>query len=69
MHSMFTGITPDTLVRLASLTACIPAITAPLLILARYTTTGQAFARDYGALVGLGAAYRVNGWLNGVVGK
>lgn len=68
------GVTGDTLTRLISLTALNPALTLPLLLLARYTTTGELFARDHGTalrhlktLVGLGVVHRLNSWLNNTV--
>ncbi|KAH9861574.1 hypothetical protein J1614_011324 [Plenodomus biglobosus] len=70
------GITPDTLAHLLSHTLLNPALTLPLLLLARYTTTGAHLARDHApllkhlkTLVGLGALHKLNSWLNSTVGN
>ncbi|KAI8938784.1 hypothetical protein NX059_004647 [Plenodomus lindquistii] len=65
------GLTRDTLARLVSFTALNPAITLPLLLLARYTTEGKNLARDHSTafkhlktLLTLGVVHKVNSWLN-----
>jgi len=65
------GVTGDTISRLIRYTAFNPALTLPLILLARYTHQGNALAEDHAAafkglktLLGLGALSTVNAWLN-----
>jgi len=44
------GVTGDTLLRLAKLTACNPALTLPLILLARYTAQGGELAAQHATL-------------------
>ncbi|KAF2853933.1 short chain dehydrogenase/reductase family protein-like protein [Plenodomus tracheiphilus IPT5] len=68
------GITGDTVARLISLTALNPMLTLPLLLLARYTTSGSNIARDHSTvfkhlktLLTLGVVHKLNSWLNDAV--
>ncbi|KAF2031039.1 NAD(P)-binding protein [Setomelanomma holmii] len=68
------GVTGDTIGRLLKLTALNPALTLPLLLLARYTTKGNIVAREHATalkhlktLVGLGVAASVSRWLDAAV--
>jgi hypothetical protein len=67
-------VTGDTLGRLLKLTVLNPALTVPLLLLARYTTKGGRVAEDHAALfkhfktlVGLGVLNSVSSWLDSAV--
>lgn len=67
-------MTGDTIGRLLQLTALNPALTLPLLLLARYTTQGGILKREHATafkhlktLLALGLLYRVNSWLNDAV--
>jgi hypothetical protein len=67
-------VTGDTISRLIRYTAFNPALTLPLVLLARYTQQGNILAADHAtvfkglkALLGLGALSTVNGWLNSAV--
>jgi hypothetical protein len=61
-------------VRFLNLTAFNPALTLPLLLLARYTTQGNAIASDHASLfkylrplVGLGVLAKASAWLDNAV--
>ncbi|KAE8836134.1 hypothetical protein HRS9139_04232 [Pyrenophora teres f. teres] len=65
------GVTGDTFTRLLRYTALNPALTVPLLLLARYTKQGNAVAEDFPSvfkhlkmLVGLGLLGTANAWLS-----
>ena len=67
-------MTGDTIGRLLSLTAFNPALTLPLLLLARYTTKGAVLAREHATalkhlktLLVLGLLGKTNAWLNDAV--
>ncbi|KAH8725533.1 hypothetical protein GQ44DRAFT_652771 [Phaeosphaeriaceae sp. PMI808] len=68
------GFTADTLALLVKYTAFNPAVTLPLLLLARYTTQGNILASEHATavkhlrtLVGLGFLSTINGWLDKAV--
>ncbi|CAI9637611.1 unnamed protein product [Alternaria burnsii] len=65
------GVTGDTISRIIRYTAFNPALTLPLVLLARYTQQGNLLAQDHASvfkglktLLGLGALSTVNAWLN-----
>ncbi|KAF2007926.1 NAD(P)-binding protein [Amniculicola lignicola CBS 123094] len=65
------GVTQDTIGRLLSLTLLNPALTLPLLLLARYTQQGKDLSSGHASLlkhvktaVYLGIASKVSGWLD-----
>ena len=67
----YIGVTGDTISRLIRYTAFNPALTLPLVLLARYTQQGNLLAQDHASvfkglktLLGLGALSTVNAWLN-----
>tara|TARA_R110002003_G_scaffold104_31_gene8475 strand:- start:10370 stop:10768 length:399 start_codon:yes stop_codon:yes gene_type:complete len=67
-------VTGDTIARLLKLTALNPALTLPLILLARYTTKGNIIAREHATalghlktLVGLGVLASVSRWLDAAV--
>lgn len=67
-------MTSDTIARLLKLTAFNPALTLPLILLARYTTQGEILARENATifkhlktLLTLGVISSVNSWLNDAV--
>jgi hypothetical protein len=69
-----TGITADTIARLFTYTALNPALTLPLILLARYTTQGNVLSAQYSgvlknlkALAGLGLLRSVSAWLDDAV--
>ncbi|KAF2822766.1 NAD(P)-binding protein [Ophiobolus disseminans] len=68
------GITADTLARLFTYTALNPALTLPLILLARYTAQGGVLAQQHGGafsklkvLAGLGLLRSLSAWLDKVV--
>ncbi|KAH7081662.1 hypothetical protein BKA63DRAFT_435683 [Paraphoma chrysanthemicola] len=68
------GVTGDTISRLLKLTALNPALTLPLLLLARYTTKGNIIGREHATALGhlktlatVGVLASVSRWLDAAV--
>ncbi|KAF1848472.1 NAD(P)-binding protein [Cucurbitaria berberidis CBS 394.84] len=68
------GVTGDTIARLLKLTVLNPVITLPLLLAAKYTTSGNILSEQHGTafkclkkLLGLGLLSSINSWLNDAV--